>query len=287
MNWDDLRVFLAAARRGSHKGAGKQLGVDPTTVSRRLQALERALAAKLFQRTPEALTLTSAGAALLRRAENVEAELLAGERELGKSDERVDGQLRVTAGDGLVHYVLVPALGGLRRQHPELQLELRADTAELDLSRREADVALRFGRPKQPALVARRLAQVEFGLYASDGYLARAGQPRGVSSLADHELIGFESALDSTPQVRWLTSQVPQIRYALRANTTTAQVRAAADGLGIALLTSYVAAREPRLRRVLTQTVGISRDLWFVTHRDLRHLARVMAFRRFVEGLLV
>ena len=285
MNWDDLRVFLAAARRGSHKAAGKQLGVDPTTVGRRLQALERALGAKLFQRTPEALVLTPAGAALLVRAQNAEAELLSGERELAAADDRVEGELRVTAGDGLVHCVLLPALGELRQEHPHLRLELRAETAVLDITRREADVALRFGRPREPSVVGRRLAQVDFGLYASDAYLARAGHPRGVAGLAEHDFVGFPSALDETPQVRWLTRHVPRPRYVVRANTTTAQLQAAADGHGVALLTGYAAAREPRLRRLLSHTVGLTRELWFVTHADLRQLARVVAFRRFVERL--
>lgn len=286
MNWDDLRVFLAAARRGSHKAAGKQLRVDPTTIGRRLTALERALGAQLFERTPEGLQLSAAGRRLLERAERVEAELHASERELGAADAQVAGTLRVTASDGFLHYVLLPELAALRREHPALLLELRSDTGTLDLARREADVALRWGRPTEPALVARRLTDAEFGLYASESYLERAGTPRNTAALAGHDFIGFEPALDGLPQVRWLRRHVEAPHYVLRANTTVAQCQAATSGYGVALLANLVAEREPRLKRLLPRLAAPRRELWFVTHRDLRGAARVAAFQRFVLTLV-
>jgi len=286
MNWDDLRVFLAAARRGSHKAAAKELHVDPTTVGRRLDVLERALGARLFERTPEGLRLSRAGCRLQERAERIEAELHASERELGAAEAEVGGTLRVTASDGFLHYVLLPELAQLRREHPALQLELRSDTGRLDLSRREADVALRWGRPTEPSLVARRLVEAEFGLYASESYLERAGSPRNAAALAGHDFIGFEKALDGLPHVRWLERHVGPPRYVLRANTTVAQCQAATGGHGIVVLANTVAEREPRLKRLLPRLQGPRRELWFVTHRDLRSAPRIAAFQRFVLSLL-
>src|SRR5581483_4361654 len=160
------------------------------------------------------------------------------------------GSLRVTAPDGFVQYLLLPALGDLRREHPLLSVDLRADARVLDLSRREADVAVRLVRPKEPALIARRLGQMRFSLFASQAYLDRAGTPRTLDALSAHDFIGFDASLDDLPQTRWLRHAAPAPRYVVRASTTVAQTLACAEGHGIALLPAFVATREPRLQRL-------------------------------------
>ncbi len=277
MIWDDVRVFLAVQRRGSHKGAARVLAVDATTVSRRVAALEGALAARLFLRTPERLELTAAGKRLLLHAERMEAEALAGERALAAADERLEGSLRVTAADGFVQYVLLPALSEFRREHPQLTVHVVSESRLLDLSRREADVAVRLVRPRQPALIARRLGELKMQLFASRDYLARRGTPRTLRALSGHDWVGFDSSLDASPHVVWLRKVVPQPRYVLRVNSTTAQVRACAEGHGVALLPSYVATHEPNLVQLLARRVGPCREMWGVTHADLRGNARVQA----------
>jgi DNA-binding transcriptional LysR family regulator len=286
MVWDDLRAFLAVYRRGSHKGAARVLRVDPTTVSRRMVALERALAVKLFVRTPERLVATAAGVALLPRAERVEAEVLASEREMQGVNPELEGPLRVTAGDGLVNYLVVPALAGLLRGHPGLAIELRAENRLVDLSRREADVAIRLVRPREPALVARRLGQMPYAIFAAAAYLERRGTPRSLAAAAGHSWIGFDESLDRLPQVQWLRRTVPEVRYLLRANTTTSQVLACAEGHGLALLPIFTAAREPRLRRLFPRQRGPAREMWGVTHADLRASARVAAFLGWLATLI-
>lgn len=275
LTWDDLRIFLAIHRRGSHGGAARLLGVVPTTIGRRLAALEAALGARLFDRTPTGLVATAEGAALLPRAERAEAEILAAQRELGGADARLSGPVRITASDGLLHYVLIPALAELRRKHPGITVELRADTRALDLSRREADVAVRLARPTEPALVGRRFGALEFGLYASPEYLERRGTPRALADLALHDLVGFDASLDELPQVRWLAKKLARPRWVVRATTTLAQVAACAEGLGIALLGTFVAAREPRLVPVLPAVQPPPRDAWVVVHEDVRKRARI------------
>jgi DNA-binding transcriptional LysR family regulator len=283
IDWDDLRAALAAHRQKSLGRASRALGVDPTTVGRRIAALEDALGARLFDKTPAGLSPTPAGLALVVRAERAEAEILAAERELGGADRRLSGGVRITASDGIVHYVLLPALSDLRRAHPGIALELRADTRPLDLSRREADVAVRLARPKEPSLVARRLGAVRFALYAGEGYLARRGAPRAPKDLAGHDLVGFDAALDDLPQVRWLKKTVREPRWAVRATTTTAQAIACAEGAGIALLGTFVAAREPRLVPVLARHAPPPRDAWLVVHEDMRKNARVHAVLEWLE----
>jgi len=284
--WDDLRFFLALHRRGSHKAAARELGVNPTTVARRIQALEVALSTKLFSRSPDRALATRSGLLLVEHAERVEAEVFAAERKLQATQADVRGSLRVTAGDGLFNYLLLPALTEFRRTHPALTLELRADMRMLDLSRREADVALRLGRPKQPALLARRLGSMRFALFASDTYLRAHGSPRTLQSLRQHPFIGFDSALDDMPQNRWLNQVLREPRYVLRANTTTAQAVACAEGHGLAMLPTMVGSRIPSLRRVLPRLAEPSRELWGVMHADLRGNAQVGALLDWLGQLL-
>lgn len=286
MNWDDLRYFLAVARFGSHKGAGRSLDVDPTTVARRISALESSLPAKLFVRTPERLELTDAGRTLFSRAERVQTEILTCEREAANTDPHLNGPLRVTAADGFINYLLLPTLDVLRGEHPGLLLELRAEARVLDLSRREADVAIRLGRPREVSLVARRLGNVHFGIYGSARYLERRGLPRNVAALAAHDFIGFDASMDAIPQIKWLHSLVPKTRYVLRTNNTATQAAAAVWGHGLVLLPTYVARGEPQLKHVLPRLPCATRDLYGVTHADLKDHARVKAFLQFVTQLL-
>jgi DNA-binding transcriptional LysR family regulator len=167
-----------------------------------------------------------------------------------------------------------------------LTVDLHADTRTLDLSRREADIAVRLTRPREPALVARRLGVMHLSLFASPEYLERRGTPRNVAALGAHDFVGFDASLDALPQIKWLYRTVPEPRYAVRANTTSAQVLACTEGHGIALLPLFVAAGEPRLRRLLPRLLGPTRDLWAVNHVDLRANARVSACLIWLAGVL-
>jgi DNA-binding transcriptional LysR family regulator len=288
VSWDDLRIFLAMHRRGSQGGAARLFDVAHTTIGRRIVALEEALGARLFDRTPAGLALTEMGTTLLPRAERIESEILAAERDLRGADARLEGSVRITASDGIAHYIVLPGLAELRRAHPEITIEVRADTRDLDLSRREADVAVRLSRPKEPSLVARKLGSVRFGLYASRAYLERRGTPRSIADLAGHDFIGFDAALDELPQVRWLRKTIPAdrasagIRWAIRATTTTAQVVACVESHGIALLGTFIAPREPRLVPLLPRLATPSREAWLVVHQDVRPNARVRAVSDFL-----
>jgi DNA-binding transcriptional LysR family regulator len=286
MSWDDLRYFLAVHRQGSHKGAARVLRVDPTTVSRRLAVLEGTFGARLFVRTPEGLKTTPAGLGLVTRAERIEDEVLASERELLANPTALAGPLRVTAGDALINYVVLPAMAGLRAAHPDLVIELRTETTIADLSRREADVALRLVRPKEPALIARRFGELPFAIFASEAYLKRRGSPRTLSAAAAHDFIGYDEALNHLPQVRWLHRAVGAPRYIIRASTLTTQTLACAEGLGLALLPVFTASHEPRLRQLFPRQPGPSRELWGVFHSDMRGNSRIASFIEWLSSVL-
>jgi len=212
--------------------------------------------------------------------------MLASERELRNNRGTLTGPLRVTGGDALVNYVLVPSLAGLFAAHPELLIELRTETAIVDLSRREVDVALRYVRPKEHALIARRLGVLPFAIFASETYLKRRGTPRTVAAAAAHDFIGFDEGLDHMSQVRWLYRNVPSPRFVLRASTITTQVIACAEGLGLALLPLFTASREPRLRQLFPRQVGPTRELWAVFHSDMRATLQISTFLRWVSEVL-
>lgn len=275
MQWEDLHVVLALARAGSHAGAARVLGVDATTIGRKLGALEQRLGARLFQRLGKQLVLTDAGTRLSLRAERVEAELRAAERELFGEDARSEGSVRLTASDGIVDHVLVPALPILLARAPALTVALRADARSLDLSQREADVAVRLVRPKEPALIARPLAPIAFGLFASVRYAAERGLPRDSAALSAHPLIGLSERLADTPQARWLARTVPGTRHPVAANSTAAQVQACLEGLGLALLPRVVARRIPGLVPVLPGCAPPPRTAYAVCHGELRKNARI------------
>jgi DNA-binding transcriptional LysR family regulator len=274
--WDDLRTFLAVQRKGSYSAAARLLGVDPTTVGRRIDALEEALGGSLFQRSRNGLSPTDEATRLLLRAERIEAEVLASEREFQGSSNALEGTIRVTAGDGLLAALLVPALGELLSRNPGLRVELLGDARHFDLARREADVGLRLRRPTEPALVRRLLGRVPFRLFASDAYLARRGRPTSVEDLAEHDFIVYGTSLDRTPPMVWLLSHLqrpPRIRC-----TLTATVAAAcAAGQGIAITMPQVMHGLPGVTEVLPRVPIPHRELWGVIHSDLRGNPRVKA----------
>jgi len=275
-DWDDLRAFLAVQRKGSYAAASRVLGVDQTTVGRRIVALEEALGGLLFQRSRNGLLLTDEAARLLAHAERIEAEVLASEREFQGSSKALEGTIRVTAGDGLLAAVLVPALGELLSRNPGLRVELLGDARHFDLAKREADVGLRLRRPTERSLVRRLLGRVPFRLFASDAYLARRGRPTSVEELAEHDVIVYGASLDGTPPMVWLLSHLrrpPRIRC-----TLTATVAAAcAAGQGIAITMPMVMAGLPGVTEILPRVSIPHRELWAVIHSDLRGNPRVKA----------
>lgn len=276
IHWDDLRVLLAVQRGRSFAVAGRSLGVDGTTVARRLRELEASLGAHLLERTPEGLIVTETGLRAVRVAERVEELVTELERETAGADERVEGLVRVTAGEGLLVHAIAPAVPALYVRHPGLQLEFVGTTRNLDLARREADVAVRLSRPRETGLVTRRLGVLEYGLYASPEYLRRRGTPRREADLAHHDFVAFDASLDSIPEMRWLAKHVPPERLVLRASTLPVLLAACASGVGI-LAVAQLFGGAARLTRILPSQELPSREAWGVVHPDLRKVARVQA----------
>ncbi|PTL82818.1 LysR family transcriptional regulator [Vitiosangium sp. GDMCC 1.1324] len=283
--WDDARFFLEIHRAGSLSAAGRKLRVNQSTVSRRLAALESALGARLFDRTPDGYLLTPAGEALLPRAERMEDEAIAAARDVAGGESRLVGTVRLTAPETFGSRFLTARLADFHQRYPDITLELVADNRAFSLSRREADVALRLDRPTQPLLVTRQVAEVGTTLYAAKAYLSTRGKPRS-SDFTGHDLIGFDETFQPEAEVRWLAQRTRGARVVFKSNSPQSQLAAAEAGMGLALLPCYLAEPVPGLVQVLPVSEGVVRGLWLVLHRDLRQTARVRALTEFLTQLL-
>jgi DNA-binding transcriptional LysR family regulator len=281
-SWDDLRVFLAVARAGSASAAARALGLSQPTVSRRLAGLARELGVELLRAGARGYALTTAGERLRGQLERVDRAILAAQRAVDRLDARPLGAVRLTAPEGLGLVVVAPRLEAFRREHPGIDLVLVAESNVANLSRREADLALRFVRPRQRELVMRRLATVPFAPYASPRYLR--GRPRdpGAAIVAGDELVALHESLESSPDSAWLRAHAPQHRVRVRVHTQLALRSALLAGAGVGLLPDYL-GDVPGLRRLGTGP-ALERDLFLVYHRALRGAERVQIVARFVAS---
>jgi len=283
-DWSDLRYFLELSRSGTLAAAARKLGVDYTTVGRRLAALEQDLGAKLFERTPEGLILTEAGESIRAAAEEMEeAALLVEQRALG-ADRKLAGVVRVATTEMLGQVVVLPAVRALHEIQPQIRVDLATGAARLDLARREADVALRYVRPESGDLVSRRVARIAEAAYASKGYLASHPRPAQGNGLAGHDVVMLESrALRGT---RVAGEEPSNARIVLRTSNSPSLHRAVALGIGIGGLPCYIGDADRELRRVFPDAPVEIDDLWLVVHADLTRTSRVRAVIDALEARL-
>ncbi|HEX2733179.1 MAG TPA: LysR family transcriptional regulator [Polyangiaceae bacterium] len=280
LDWNDLRYFLAVTRAGSLAGAGKALGVEHTTVGRRLGALETALGTKLFTRSPDGLALTRAGQEILSLSEEIGARAEAIERRVAGEDTRVAGSVRLTASEAVSTY-LAARLPTLNEQYPDLMVEILSGNRAYDLLRGEADLAVRVREVTEPDLLTRKLAEAGWSLYASGGYLARKGSIENLESLTGHEVVGYDDSLGAVPGALWLAEHAAGAKTVLRGNSIVAALNAVTFGVGIGALPCFMADAEPRLQRLTERVVGV-RPIFMVVHPDLARVARVRAVMDFL-----
>jgi DNA-binding transcriptional LysR family regulator len=272
--WDDVRFFLAVARTGSLSGAARALDVGHVTVGRRISLLERRLGVSLLNRTPDGFAATAAGEAILRQCIAMENAALDLERIAAGRDSLAAGSIRLTATEALAHRVIAPAIAELRKSHPDLQVDLAVGVRSLDIARREADLAVRVGRPSGPGLVSRKLGEVGYSLYASRSYFAKHRIPQRGKGLAECDLITFTGAPAATSPF-FMNESLEGARIALRCNNPLIQLQAAANGIGIAELACFLADDCADLVRIWPDEPPALRSVWLVMHEDLRRSARI------------
>ena len=272
LNWNDLRVLLAIARRGTLADAAGELAVDQTTVARRLRSLERACGARLLERVGGRYAPTAAGEAALVRAREIEEQAHALLSVVGERAATLGGTVRLTAIQELIAAYLIPRFAGFRSRYPEIELEFIGDSGNLSLTRREADVALRLARPSGGSFVMRKLADLGLAVYGA----ASTSQTRESADWASADWIAFDDSLAHLPEAQWLAREVAPARIALRTNGLRAQVEAARAGLGLAVLPCVIGDADPGLRRLVAAPV-VTRELWLLVHAELRASQRVRA----------
>lgn len=279
LDWNDLRYFLAAARAGTLAGAARALGVEHSTIGRRLTALEEALGVALLTRAPGGVELTEAGARLVPLAEGMERAALQVDEVVTAQNQRV----RIATPSGFGRH-LAPHLPGFQAAHPGITLELLSSSRLVDLRRGEADLALRTVLGDDDDLVARKLAEVAWSMYAAPAYLARHPAPADPRQLSGHEVLGFETRLAEVPGARWLAEHGHGASVVMRCREMSDMVAACVAGLGIAVVPCMAADLEPSLRRLTSEVLG-SRPLYLVYRKEVLVSAAIAAVIDFVTDV--
>ena len=287
MDWDKLRVFHAVAEAGSFTHAGEALNLSQSAVSRQISALEESLSVPLFHRHARGLILTEQGELLYRTAREVFSKLAMTEAMLTESKDRPKGPLKVTTTVSFGSAWLTPRIREFTDLYPEIQVSLVVDDTELDLSMREADVAIRMSPPRQPDLVQRHLMTMRYNIYASSDYLKRFGTPQKPEDLDKHRIIIYGQ--DARPPVRninWLWEAGARQGYDRKpifmVNNVYGILRAVESGLGIAALPDFMAIETVDLIRILPELAGPEVESYFVYPEELRTSKRIAVFRDFL-----
>ena len=285
MNWDDVRLFLSVARSGQFLSAARKLGVNHSTLSRRISALEAAIGTQLFLRSTNGCELTEEGQRLLAGAERMETEMLNAQANLGRVDTAVAGTVRIGAPDGLGVSFLAPRLGRLTARYPDLKIQLVPVPRSFSLSQREADIAITIERPEQGRLMFSKLTDYSLGLYASADYLADYGTPDDVEALKRHRRIGYVEDLIFSPSLNFTGEIMRDWDAAFEISSATGQTEAVRSGAGIGILHNYIAGQYPELLRIMPQ-LTISRSYWTAYHESARQLVRVRTVVDFLQELV-
>jgi DNA-binding transcriptional LysR family regulator len=282
-DWDDLKHFLAVARNGSTLAASRALGVDQSTVQRRLTELERRLAQALVKRHTTGYRLTEFGQAMLPHAERVESAMAAFEHAVVAARNDLTGVVRVTCPEPIVNRLTQSSL--LERFHakyPGLRVEFVISDRYVDLLNGEADVALRSGDTDDGDLIGRKIGNSYWAVYGSTRYLQQHGRPASVEDLKDHALVGLDDSMSNHRAAEWLRGVAPGGRVVARNNSILGLVYSAKAGLGLAPLPTAIADAESDLERVLGPIDELTRIWRVLAAPDRRHTPRVAAFFDFV-----
>jgi DNA-binding transcriptional LysR family regulator len=286
MQWDDLRYFLAVARTRKLKVAASQLGVDATTVGRRLERLALSLNTNLLETGPAGYSLTSSGEMLLRHAEEVERSVLTASGALTGERSRLAGTVRISLSEGFATWVLAPSLTRFKQMHPDIRIDIVSTNGFLNLSKREADLAIMLARPARGPLITRKLSDYRLGIYATSAYLQTHGTPRSIHELHTHRMVGYIPDFIYADELRYLSDIDEGLEPHFSSSSINVQHALARTGAGMAVLPHFIGKQDTGLQSVLAQEVDIGRSFWLVVHRDLRKVARIAAVIDWLDHLV-
>lgn len=284
MDWDGIRFFLEVARTQRVSGAAKRLGVQHTTVSRRVHLLEQSLNTVLFNKSKASgYTLTEDGQRFFTHAERIESALLNAQEEVSGQAAALSGHLRVGATEGFGSYVLAPLMVDFERRFPDITLDIMPVPRFISLSKREADIAISLEQPQRGPYLCTLLGEYALRLYGTRGYLQRHAPIERREDLLNHRFIGYVEELLFSDHLRYLDDVVPAAHVGLRSTSVIAQYHAALQGNALAILPCFMAAQDARLLPVLEDDIQVTRRFWMYCHEDLRQSRRVMALWDFIK----
>lgn len=273
MDWDDLRIFLAVARTESLSGAGRRLGMDASTVGRRVARLEHAVGAALFAKTPQGYALTAEGETLIQPAEAAEnAALLA--REATRKEAGITGQLRIGAPDGCANYLLPQVAAQMCETHPGLEIQIVALPRVVNLSKREADMAIAVSPPDTGRLTVQRLTEYHLHLAAHKNYLQDHPKIEKLSDLHQHRLVSYIPDMIFDRELDYL-SETGVESAAITSNSVSVQLQALRAGAGLGIVHDFALPFAPGLCKVLPEQVALTRSFWLIRHSDDRASRRL------------
>ena len=276
--WDEIRTAFQVARLGTVSGAAEVLGVHHATVIRHIDALEKRLGSKLFQRHARGYTPTEAGHELLKVAQTTEDQFNQLVSRIKGQGETVAGELVVTAISGISH-ILTPVFAAYQQMYPEVTIRFISDMRLFRLDYGEAHVAIRAGgAPQEPDNVVQPLIRLQMGLYASQSYVQTFGRPAGLADFPNHRFVGPENPEHRASFYRWLTKHTPADRIIYRTSEPEAMEQAVLAGLGIGFMRSHEARQNPQLVEIMPPIPDWDSALWIVTHVDLHRTLKVQSF---------
>jgi len=278
LQWNDLKIVLAIGRAGTLSGAAQLLEQNHSTVFRQINAIEKKMGVRFFERLSTGYVKTEAGEVAAEVAERIDEEMNGLQRKLLGKDLRLQGTLRLTAPEGLSHTLLAPVIAKFCKLHSDIHVDLVVTSNALELSRREADIALRVTSKPPDTSIGRRICSFGFGLYATLSYLSCHTQ----TTLEDHNWLLTDESRNWFPNSDWNKIAKTQTRTVVSSNSIMSIVHACKNGLGVALLPCFLGDSEKKLVRVEEPSFKKSLELWILTHPDLRHTARVKALKTFL-----
>lgn len=283
LDWDGLQTFVAVCAAGSISRAAAALGVNHSTVLRRIVALEQGVAVPLFDRSSGSYRLTAAGEALRAGLGGMADRIGIAHRQLEGAEGEVAGEIRVTTTDTLASGLLMPTIAAFCRRHPAVQVHVTVNNHFLSLTRREADVAVRGSNRPPDNLVGRHVGDIRTAPYASKAYLRSIGRRRGFENL---DWIGPDESLAHLEQARWLARTIAADRVVMTVDSLVGMVQAVEHGIGAAMLLCPLADARPGLVRLAEPEVALDTQIWILAHPDLRQVARIRTFTQFLFDAL-
>jgi DNA-binding transcriptional LysR family regulator len=286
LNWDDLNYFLTLSRTGKLNLASKKLNVESTTISRRVIRLEKKLNLELFSKSPKGYFLTEMGVELLKYAERIENEVYGINEQFLGSNLSIKGKVRLSVGEGLGVEIISKNLYKFYESYPDIEIELLADTKSRSLSNRETDILISFSQPLKGRLKTWKVCDYYVNLYGTKYYLDNHNKIESIKDLKNHSFVSYVNEFIEFPELNYLNDLKVNVNVKFSSNNLRSQLLAVKNNIGLGLLHTFIADREPELKKVLENQINIKREYWMIVHENLFKLQRIKVVCKFITEIM-